>query len=151
MGNETVIDAYCGTGTITLYLARRCREAYGIEVVHPAIADAKKNAKQNNIHNVHFLAGDATIEMPRLYNKGVRPDVIVVDPPRAGCTKKVLETFAAMKPKRIVYVSCNPMTLARDIAIMQGFGYHADKIQPVDMFPQTSHVETVCLLSRKDK
>ena len=150
MGNETVIDAYCGTGTITLYLARRCREAYGIEVVHPAIADAKKNAKQNNIHNVHFIAGDATIEMPRLYNKGVRPDVIVVDPPRAGCTKKVLETFAAMKPNRIVYVSCNPMTLARDIAIMQGFGYHADKIQPVDMFPQTSHVECCTKLVRAD-
>ena len=80
----------------------------------------------------------------------MRPDVIVVDPPRAGCTKKVLETFAAMKPNRIVYVSCNPMTLARDIAIMQGFGYHADKIQPVDMFPQTSHVECCTKLVRAD-
>ncbi|MCR5439732.1 MAG: 23S rRNA (uracil(1939)-C(5))-methyltransferase RlmD, partial [Selenomonas sp.] len=95
--------------------------------------------------------GDATQVMPRLYKQGVRADVVVVDPPRAGCTPTVLETFANMKPDRIVYVSCNPASLARDIALLDELGYKAEKVQPVDMFPCTSHVESVCLLSRKDK
>ena len=150
-GGETVIDAYCGTGTITLFLARKARKAYGIEVVPPAILDARKNARANHIRNAEFIVGDAADVMPRLYHEGVRPDVIVTDPPRAGCTPVVLETFVRMHPSRIVYVSCNPATLARDLAILDSLGYRADKIQPVDMFPMTSHIETVSLITRKDK
>ena len=147
-GGETVIDAYCGTGTITLFLARKARKAYGIEVVPPAILDARKNARANHIRNAEFIVGDAADVMPRLYREGVRPDVVVTDPPRAGCTPVVLETFARMNPSRIVYVSCNPATLARDLAILDGLGYRSEKIQPVDMFPMTSHVESVALLSK---
>lgn len=148
-GDETVIDAYCGTGTITLFLAQKAREVIGIEIVKPAILDARKNARDNNVRNAEFIVGDATEVMPRLYREGRRADIVVVDPPRAGCTELVLKTFANMQPERIVYVSCNPASLARDIAILDKFGYKAQKIQPVDMFPNTSHVETVCLLSRK--
>lgn len=150
-GKETVIDAYCGTGTISLYLAQKARKVYGVEIVSPAIKDAEKNARENNVRNAEFIVGDCTKVMPRLYKQGVRPDVVVVDPPRAGCTEAVLQTFASMQPKRIVYVSCNPATLARDIEIMAKLGYKAKKVQPVDMFSHSSHVETVCLLSRKDK
>ncbi len=148
-GHETVIDAYCGTGTITLFLARKARRVYGIEIVKPAILDARQNARDNHIKNAEFIVGDATVVMPKLYKQGIRPDVVVVDPPRAGCTPVVLETFARMEPKRIVYVSCNPASLARDIAILDGLGYRAEKVQPVDMFPFSSHVETVCLLGRR--
>lgn len=148
-GRETVIDAYCGTGTITLFLAQKARRVYGIEIVKPAILDAEKNARDNHVKNAEFIVGDATVVMPRLYKQGIRADVVVVDPPRAGCTPTVLETFANMKPKRIVYVSCNPASLARDIAILDGLGYHAREVQPVDMFPNTSHVESIALLQRK--
>lgn len=148
-GRETVIDAYCGTGTITLFLAQKARRVYGIEIVKPAILDAEKNARDNHVKNAEFIVGDATVVMPRLYKQGIRADVVVVDPPRAGCTPTVLETFANMKPKRIVYVSCNPASLARDIAILDGLGYHAREVQPVDMFPNTSHVESVALIQRK--
>ena len=147
-GTETVIDAYCGTGTITLFLAQKARKVYGIEIVQPAILDARKNARDNNVKNAEFIVGDATAVMPALYKQGIRPDVVVVDPPRAGCTETVLRTFANMKPQRIVYVSCNPATLARDLAILKELGYLAQEVQPVDLFPQTSHVETVVLLSR---
>lgn len=147
-GKETVIDAYCGTGTISLYLAQRAYKVYGVEIVSPAIADAKKNARENNLRNAEFIVGDCTEVMPRLYKMGVRPDVIVVDPPRAGCTPVVLETFSNMKPQRIVYVSCNPATLARDIEILDGLGYKAEKVQPVDMFGHSSHVESVALITR---
>lgn len=148
-GRETVIDAYCGTGTITLFLAQKARRVYGIEIVKPAILDAEKNARDNHVKNAEFIVGDATVVMPRLYKQGIRADVVVVDPPRAGCTPTVLETFANMKPKRIVYVSCNPASLARDIAILDGLGYHAREVQPMDMFPMTSSIENVCLLERK--
>lgn len=147
-GTETVIDAYCGTGTITLFLAQKARKVYGIEIVQPAILDARKNARDNNVKNAEFIVGDATTVMPALYKQGIRPDVVVVDPPRAGCTETVLRTFANMKPQRIVYVSCNPATLARDLAILKDLGYITKEVQPVDLFPQTSHVETVVLLSR---
>lgn len=147
-GTETVIDAYCGTGTITLFLAQKARKVYGIEIVQPAIFDARKNARDNNVKNAEFIVGDATTVMPALYKQGIRPDVVVVDPPRAGCTETVLRTFANMKPQRIVYVSCNPATLARDLAILKDLGYITKEVQPVDLFPQTSHVETVVLLSR---
>ena len=149
-GTETVIDAYCGTGTITLFLAQKARKVYGIEIVQPAILDARKNARDNNVKNAEFIVGDATAVMPGLYKQGIRPDVVVVDPPRSGCTETVLRTFANMKPQRIVYVSCNPATLARDLAILKELGYLAQEVQPVDLFPQTSHVENVCLL-RKQK
>ena len=148
-GRETVIDAYCGTGTITLFLAQKARRVYGIEIVKPAILDAEKNARDNHVKNAEFIVGDATVVMPRLYKQGIRADVVVVDPPRAGCTPTVLETFANMKPKRIVYVSCNPASLARDIAILDGLGYHAREVQPVDMFPNTSHVESIALIQKK--
>lgn len=149
-GTETVIDAYCGTGTITLFLAQRARKAYGIEIVRPAILDAQKNARDNGIKNAEFIVGDATKVMPALYRQGIRPDVVVVDPPRAGCTPTVLKTFADMTPRRIVYVSCNPATLARDLAVMKDLGYEAQEIQPVDLFPQTSHVECLTKIVRRD-
>jgi len=148
-GEETVIDAYCGTGTITLFLAQKAHEVYGVEIVKPAIQDAKKNARDNNVKNATFLVGDATAVLPRLAHQGVHADVVVVDPPRAGCTPVVLQTFANMHPDRIVYVSCNPASLARDLAILDNLGYHAEKVQPVDMFPETSHVESVTKLVKK--
>lgn len=148
-GKETVIDAYCGTGTISLYLAQQARKVYGVEIVSPAIKDAEKNARENNVRNAEFIVGDCTQVMPRLYNQGIYPDVIVVDPPRAGCTEVVLKTFANMNPTRIVYVSCNPATLARDLEILDGLGYKAEKVQPVDMFIASSHVESVALMTKK--
>ncbi|MBQ2114323.1 MAG: class I SAM-dependent RNA methyltransferase, partial [Selenomonadales bacterium] len=110
----------------------------------------KKNAEANHITNAEFLVGDAVEVMPQLYKQGVRADVVVVDPPRSGCDRIVLETFARMNPERIVYVSCNPASLARDIAVLNELGYHAEEVQPVDMFPQTSHVESVALLRRAE-
>ena len=149
-GTETVIDAYCGTGTITLFLAQKARKVYGIEIVQPAILDARKNARDNHVKNAEFIVGDATAVMPALYKQGIRPDVVVVDPPRAGCTETVLRTFANMYPRRIVYVSCNPATLARDLAILKDLGYITQEVQPVDLFPQTSHVECLTKIVRRD-
>lgn len=148
-GNETVVDVYCGTGTITLFLAKRAKFAYGIEIVEPAICDAVKNAKDNGVKNAHFMCGDAAYKLPELLRSGVKPDVIVIDPPRAGCEEKVLNAIASVKPKRVVYVSCNPATLARDLAYMNTRGYETKKVQPVDMFPQTHHTEAVVLLVKE--
>lgn len=145
-GGESVIDAYCGTGTISLFLAHKAKRVIGIEIVEPAILDARKNAAANGFSNTEFIVGDAAVEMPKLYKKGERPDVIVFDPIRAGCKEEVLRAAAGMKPKRMVYVSCNPASMARDIAILRPLGYEVVKVQPVDMFPQTSHVEAVALL-----
>lgn len=145
-GRETVLDAYCGTGTITLSMARKARRAIGVEIVSTAIADAKRNARENNIRNAEFILGDVERVMPRLMSEGV--SVAVIDPPRAGCERRVLEALASMGLDRIVYVSCNPATLARDLSILSAIGYRAKKIQPVDMFPMTSHVEAVTLLMR---
>ena len=139
-GKEILIDAYCGTGTIGLFMAKSAYKVFGIEIVNSAIDDAKKNARENKIRNAEFIVGDVVKVLPRL---DIYADVVVVDPPRAGCDKKVLETFAAMNPARIVYVSCNPATLARDLAILAELGYSAKKIQPVDMFPFSSHIEAV--------
>lgn len=141
-GDETIVDAYCGTGTIGLFMARRARRIVGVEIVSSAIADAKKNARENNIRNAQFIVGDAVKVLPKLA-ENFFADVVVVDPPRAGCDKKILETFAQMRPEKIIYVSCNPATLARDLSVLKNFGYRAKKIQPVDMFPFTSHVEAV--------
>ena len=140
-GNETVIDAYCGTGTIGLFMAKKVRKVIGVEVVNSAIADAIKNARENNIRNAEFIVGDTVKVLPKLTD--IYAEVVIVDPPRAGCDKKVLETFAAMQPEKIIYVSCNPATLARDLKILDELGYKTKKIQPVDMFPFTSHVESV--------
>lgn len=150
-GEETVIDAYCGTGTITLFLARHAKKVYGIEIVAPAIRDAQHNAQMNQISNVEFIVGDAVDSMPKMFKEGIRPQVIVVDPPRAGCDKLVLETFAAMQAKRIVYVSCNPSSLARDLALLEELGYKTEEIQPIDMFSHTYHVEVVCKLVKRLK
>ena len=151
-GGETVIDAYCGTGTIFLCLAKKAKRVINIEIVKPAIEDAKKNAKKNHMENTEFYAADAGKLMPQLYRQGLVPDVIVMDPVRAGCSEEVLKAAAGMKPKRIVYVSCNPATFARDAKILKSEGYEIKEIQPVDMFPQTMHVEIVCLsLKEKNK
>ena len=150
-GGETVIDAYCGTGTISLCLAKKARRVIGIEIVREAIEDAKKNAAFNHIENAEFHAADAGLLMPKLYEEGLRPDVIVMDPVRAGCSEDVLKAAAGMQPARIVYVSCNPATFARDAEILGRLGYKLQSVQPVDMFPQTTHVECVALMSRTGK
>lgn len=149
-GTETVIDLYCGIGTISLFLARRCREVIGIEWVEEAVADARQNAALNGIQNARFIAGDAAVEMPRLAGKGVRADVIVLDPPRKGCDEPVLEAVARMAPRRVVYVSCNPASLARDLGRLAGMGYRTAEVQPVDMFPHTAHVECVARVEREE-
>ncbi len=148
-GSEVVIDAYCGIGTISLFLSKRCKEVYGIEEVPEAIAMARENADLNQVHNTSFFIGQVEKVLPSLYNKGLRPDVIVIDPPRKGCTREVIETIATMEPQRIVYISCNPSTLARDIAYFKELNYITEQIQPVDMFPFTSHVECIALIQRE--
>jgi len=148
-GQETVVDAYCGTGTITLFLAAKAAKVYGIEIVEPAIRDARRNAELNQVENVEFTVGDAVAIMPQMFKQGLRPQTIVVDPPRAGCERKVLETFVAMEPQRIVYVSCSPASLARDLAVLEEYGYVTKEIQPVDLFSMTFHVECVALIERK--
>ncbi|AUI36540.1 23S rRNA (uracil(1939)-C(5))-methyltransferase RlmD [[Bacillus] caldolyticus] len=142
-GRETVIDAYCGIGTISLFLARKAKHVYGVEIVPEAIEDAKRNAKLNGIQNVTFEVGAAEDVIPRWYQEGIRADCLVVDPPRKGCDAALLETIIAMKPPRVVYVSCNPATLARDLRILEDGGYETIEVQPVDMFPHTAHVECV--------
>lgn len=149
-GKETVCDIYCGIGTISLFLAQRAKKVYGVEVVEAAIEDAKENAAINNIHNVEFFTGEAEEVFPRLYKQGLRADVVVVDPPRKGCDEKVLDTIVKLNPQRIVYVSCNPATLARDLKYLDENGYRTVEVQPVDMFPHTSHVECVVRLQRQN-
>lgn len=148
--NETVFDIYCGIGTISLFLAQRAKKVYGIEVIEAAIKDANKNAKVNDIDNAEFFVGKAEDVVPKLYKQGLKADVVVVDPPRKGCDKEVLETIAKMEPKRVVYVSCKPSTLARDLNILDELGYKTVEIQPVDMFPHTTHIECVTVLYRQD-
>ncbi|MGF7060235.1 23S rRNA (uracil(1939)-C(5))-methyltransferase RlmD [Brassicibacter mesophilus] len=145
-GNEIVFDIYCGIGTISLFLAQRAKKVYGIEVVSQAIKDAKENAKINGIDNVEFFDGTAEEIFPMLYKKGIRADVIVLDPPRKGCDQSVLDTIVKMQPEKVVYVSCNPSTLARDLKYLDENGYKTVEVQPVDMFPQTGHCEVVTLL-----
>ncbi|HOJ09343.1 MAG TPA: 23S rRNA (uracil(1939)-C(5))-methyltransferase RlmD [Clostridiales bacterium] len=147
-GRETVFDLFCGTGTIALFMAQKAGKVYGVEIVEDAILDARKNAKLNRVGNAKFIAGDVEKVIPELYGQGVRADVVVVDPPRKGCETSLLDTIADMGPERIVYVSCNPATLARDLMYLEGKGYSTAEVQPVDMFPWTVHVETVVLMSR---
>ncbi|MCR4839105.1 MAG: 23S rRNA (uracil(1939)-C(5))-methyltransferase RlmD [Eubacterium sp.] len=153
-GEETVWDMYCGIGTISLFLAKKAKQVYGVEIVPQAIDNAKENAKLNQITNAEFFVGKAEEVVPKLYSEKpdrYRADVVVVDPPRKGCDAALLSTIAAMAPKRLVYVSCDPATLARDISILKKEGFAVEKVAAVDMFPHTMHVETICLLGNKSK
>jgi 23S rRNA (uracil1939-C5)-methyltransferase len=147
-GGETVADLYSGTGAISLLLARRVRQVYGIELVAAAVADAERNARLNGIDNCTFLAGEVRHVLPQLVRDGVRTDVAVADPPRAGFHPRALTALADLAPPRIVYVSCNPATLARDVGGLVQQGYRLEWVQPVDMFPQTPHIEAVARLAR---
>jgi 23S rRNA (uracil1939-C5)-methyltransferase len=156
-GDETVFDVYSGIGTISLSLSRKARKVYGIESVRPAVEDAVENARHAGVSHVEFIAGLAEDVMPRLAEQGVRPDVVVLDPPRKGCEPAVLRTLLDMKPEKIVYVSCKPSTLARDLKILCGGGesgleeaaYELAAVQPVDLFGETGHVETCVSLQKK--
>ena len=147
-GNETVLDLYCGIGTITLCLAKAAKRVIGAEIVPPAIRDAKENALRNHIENAEFFCGDAADIAAKLESDGLRPDVVTVDPPRKGLAPEVIASVAAMGPEKVVYVSCDPATLGRDVKIFREFGYEAKRAAAVDMFPGTAHVETVVLLSK---
>lgn len=148
-GSETVIDAYCGIGTISLAVAGHAKDVYGVEVVPEAIQDAKLNAMNNHIENAHFVIGKAETQMAKWQEKGLKPDVIIVDPPRKGLAPEFITAAGEMQPKKVVYVSCNPSTLVRDIQRFAELGYHVTKpIQPVDQFPQTTHIESITVLSK---
>ena len=148
-GDETVFDAYCGTGTITLFLSQKAKKVYGVEIIPQAIENANINAKENNVNNVEFFVGESEVVIPDLINKGIKADVVVVDPPRKGCDVKLLNAITNIDAKKIVYVSCDQSTLARDLAILEGNGYKTVRVQPVDMFPHTAHIETCVLLQRR--
>jgi len=151
-GTETVFDLYCGTGTIGLYLADKAKEVIGIESVGDAVLDARENAGLNQIDNAVFLHGKADEEMARIAkDENIKPDLIVLDPPRKGCEETLLNAIGDLKTPRVIYVSCNPSTLARDLKIMIALGYGIIEVQPVDLFPGTGHVETVVLLERLEK
>lgn len=150
--DDIVIDAYCGIGTISLSMARVAKKVYGVEIVPEAIEDAKKNAKINNITNVKFKVGKAEEQLAKWQEDGLKPDVVVVDPPRKGLENTLIDSVVKMQPKRVVYVSCNPATLARDVKLFTEQGYHVNQpVQPVDQFPQTVHVESVTVLERKER
>lgn len=148
-GNEEVFDAYCGTGTITLFLSQKAKKVYGVEIIPQAIDNAWINAKENKVENVEFFVGESEVVIPDLINKGVKADVVVVDPPRKGCDKKLLDAITNINAKKIVYVSCDPSTLGRDLKVLEENGYKTLEVQPVDMFPNTSHIENVAKLIRK--
>ncbi len=150
-GEETVFDCYCGAGTISLFLSQKAKKVYGIEVVPQAIFDAEANALENHVDNVEFLVGKSEEVIVDLINKGIKADVVVVDPPRKGCDIKLLEAIRDIAPEKIVYVSCDPGSLGRDLGILESFGFKTRKVTPVDNFPQSYHVETVVLMSRVEK
>ena len=147
-GDETIVDLYSGTGAISLLLARRCRRVYGVELAPAAVADAVRNARANGIENCTFLAGEVRHVLPALVGEGLKAQTVVADPPRAGFHPKALAALTALAPDRIVYVSCNPSTLARDVGDLARRGYRLEWVQPVDMFPQTPHIEAVARLRR---
>ncbi|MGZ8648911.1 MAG: 23S rRNA (uracil(1939)-C(5))-methyltransferase RlmD, partial [Solirubrobacteraceae bacterium] len=147
-GHERVFDLFSGIGTIGLTLAARAREVVGVEIVEAAVADAIENARRNDVLNARFFAGDIRLAMRDLVEEAGRPDVLVVDPPRAGLSQKVVRRILEAQPSRVVYVSCNPTTLAPNAAQMVEAGYRLTRVRPVDMFPQTPHIECVALLER---
>ncbi len=149
-GKETLWDMYCGIGTIGQYMSKGAAKIVGVEIVEDAVRNARENARLNGIENAQYFCGAAEEVAPRLLEKGLKPDVVVLDPPRKGCDAKLLETVAGVKPKRIVYVSCKPSTLARDLKVLDALGYKTEKVQPVDLFPRTSHVECVVRLCRNE-
>lgn len=142
-GTETLIDLYCGTGTIGLSMAGDCKELIGVEIVPKAIEDAKQNAQLNGITNARFICGDAKVAAAQLEREGIKPDVVILDPPRKGCDAELIHTVVSMSPQRVVYVSCDPATLARDLKLFTSLGYITQEVTPVDMFPRTAHVESV--------
>ena len=148
-GTERLLDLYCGAGTIGLSMADAAASVLGVEIVPQAVENAKENARQSGISNAEFLCGDAGTVAQKLEQEQLQPDVIVVDPPRKGCDQNALDAMAKMQPERIVMISCHPATAARDCAVLQEMGYVVQKVQPVDLFPGTGHVETVVLLSHK--
>ena len=151
-GEETVWDLYCGIGTISLFLAGAAKKVYGVEVIPQAIQDARENAEYNGIENAEFYVGKAEEVLPDLYEReGIRADVIVVDPPRKGCDGECLNTMLKMRPKRIVYVSCDSATLARDLKVLCDGGYELRRVRAVDQFGGSVHVECACQLVRKDR
>ena len=147
-GRETVIDLYCGTGTIGILAAKHAKKVYGIEIVADAVKDAKVNARINGVENIEFLNMDASHGAQAVLRSKIKADAVIVDPPRKGCSRDTLDAIVKIAPKRLVYVSCDPATLARDVKILMENGFSLEKIQPVDMFPQTVHVETVVLMTR---
>jgi 23S rRNA (uracil1939-C5)-methyltransferase len=149
-GEETVLDIYCGIGTISLFLSQKAKKVIGIESVADAVDDARENTRLNDVDNIEFIEGKAEEVILDLYDRGVKAVVAVVDPPRKGCDEVLLKTLADMQPERIVYVSCNPATLARDLKYLEASGYKTKEVQPVDMFPWSYHVETIARIQRID-
>ncbi len=147
-GTETLLDLYCGTGTIGLSMAKSAKKLIGVEIVPAAVENARRNAERNRIANAEFLCADAAEAARILFERGEKPDVIVIDPPRKGCDGALIATIAAMRPKRVVYVSCDPATLARDLKLFRESGYKTETVTPADMFPGTAHVETVVRLTK---
>lgn len=148
-GSQVVLDLYCGTGTIGLSMAKHVKKLIGIDIIPDAVENAKLNAEENGIFNAEFLCGDAADAAQLLHERGEKPDVILLDPPRKGCAPELLETVLAFSPERIVYISCDPATLARDLRILADAGYSLRACAPFDLFPATAHVETIVLMSRK--
>ena len=150
-GCETVFDLYCGIGTISMYMSGKSKKVYGVEVVPQAIENAKENAELNEVTNAEFIVGEVEKVIPKMYETGIKADAVFVDPPRKGCNITALQTIIDMKPEKLVYISCNPATLARDLKVLTEEAFDIKKIKLVDMFPQTSHVETCVLLTLKSQ
>lgn len=148
-GDEVLLDLYCGTGTIGLTMAKDVKMLVGADIVEPAIADAKENALQNGIENARFICADAAAAAAQLKSEGLSPDVVILDPPRKGCDTALIETVVQMAPSRVVYISCNPATLARDLAQFGTLGYHTARVTPVDLFPATAHCEAVAVIYKE--
>ena len=148
-GTETVLDMYCGAGTIGITLAEKCKALYGVEIVEQAVLNARENAELNGVSNAEFICADAFNGAKILNEKGVRPDVVIVDPPRKGCERQLLEIINGLGAKRLVYVSCNSATLARDLEILNSMGYSPKRLKAFDLFPRTAHVEAVCLAEKQ--
>ena len=147
-GGEVLLDLYCGTGTIGLTMADRCKELIGVEIIADAVRDAEENARLNNVGNARFICSDASSAAQKLRQEGISPDVVIIDPPRKGCDSALIDTIVSMKPERVVYVSCDPETLARDLKQFAENNYSVEELTPVDLFSRTPHVETVAKLTR---